>query len=128
MGADVDGTLDAKLQRAIQSSLGLIQAAQKGVDSATVVKKGQVVGYVDNGLGGRTPVVSTKDLKAVGWGGLQVELDLGDGGETLPHAAKAGTVVGEVTVGTGPGKVSAPVALQSEMTEPAFGDRLTRIT
>ncbi|MFE6038371.1 D-alanyl-D-alanine carboxypeptidase [Streptomyces sp. NPDC056452] len=128
MGADADGTLDAKLQRAIQSSLGLIQAAQKGVDSATVVKKGQVVGYVDNGLGGRTPVVSTKDLKAVGWGGLKVELDLGDGGKTLPHAAKAGTVVGEVTVGTGPGKVSAPVALQSEMTEPAFGDRLTRIT
>ncbi|MFD9539838.1 D-alanyl-D-alanine carboxypeptidase [Streptomyces sp. NPDC060022] len=127
MGADADGTLDAKLQRAIQSSLGLIRAAQKGVDSATVVKKGQVVGYVDNGLGGRTPVVSTKDLKAVGWGGLQVELELGDGGETLRHAAKAGTVVGEVTVGTGPGKVSAPVALQSEMTEPAFGDRLTRI-
>ncbi|MER5896491.1 D-alanyl-D-alanine carboxypeptidase [Streptomyces sp. NPDC001876] len=128
MGADVDGTLDAKLQRAIQSSLGLIQAAQKGVDSATVVKKGQVVGYVDDGLGGRTPVVSTKDLKAVGWGGLQVELDLGDGGETLPHVAKAGTVVGELTVGTGPGKVSAPVALQSGTTEPAFGDRLTRIT
>ncbi|WP_405810688.1 D-alanyl-D-alanine carboxypeptidase [Streptomyces sp. NBC_01520] len=128
MGADLDGTLDAKLQRAIQNSLKLIQAAQKGVESATVVKKGQVVGYVDNGLGGRTPVVSTKDLKAVGWGGLEVELDLGDGGEPLQHAAKAGTVVGEVTVGTGTGKVSAPVALQSEMTEPAFGDRLTRIT
>lgn len=127
MGADVDGTLDAKLQRAIQSSLGLIQAAQKGVDSATVVKKGQVVGYVDDGLGGRTPVVSTKDLKAVGWGGLEVELALGDSGDTLPHAAEAGTVVGELTVGTGPGKASVPVALQSGMTEPAFGDKLTRI-
>ncbi|MEU0135638.1 D-alanyl-D-alanine carboxypeptidase [Streptomyces sp. NPDC006296] len=128
MGADVDGTLDAKLQRALQSSLALIQAAQEGVDSATVVKKGQVVGYVDNGFGGRTPVVATKDLKAVGWGGLEVDLKLSDGGKTPAHAAKAGTVVGEVTVGTGTGKVSAPVALQSETTEPGFGDKLTRIT
>lgn len=55
MGADVDGTLDAKLQRALQSSLALIRTAQEGVDSATVVKKGQVVGYVDNGFGGQTP-------------------------------------------------------------------------
>ncbi|WP_347336048.1 D-alanyl-D-alanine carboxypeptidase [Streptomyces sp. Root1319] len=128
MGADLDGTLDAKLQRAIQNSLKLIKAAQKGVESATVVKKGQVVGYVDNGLGGRTPVVSTKDLKAVGWGGLEVDLKMTDGGTTPAQAAEAGTVVGEVTVGTGTGKVSAPVALRSEMTEPAFGDKLTRIT
>ncbi|MFI6124170.1 serine hydrolase [Streptomyces sp. NPDC051064] len=128
MGADVDGTLDAKLQRALQSSLALIQTAQEGVDSATVVKKGQVVGYVDNGFGGQTPVVATKDLKAVGWGGLEVDLKLTDGGKVPAHTAKAGTVVGEVTVGTGTGEVSAPVALQSEMTEPGFGDKLTRIT
>ncbi|WP_424922406.1 D-alanyl-D-alanine carboxypeptidase [Streptomyces sp. wa53] len=127
MGADVDGTLDAKLQRALQSSLALIQTAQDGVDSATVVKKGQVVGYVDNGFGTRTPVVATKDLKAVGWGGLEVDLKLTDGGKTPAHVAEAGTVVGEVTVGTGTGKVSAPVALRSAMTEPGFGDKLTRI-
>ncbi|MFD9833110.1 D-alanyl-D-alanine carboxypeptidase [[Kitasatospora] papulosa] len=127
MGADVDGTLDAKLQRALQTSLALIQTAQDGVDSATVVKKGQVVGYVDNGFGTRTPVVATKDLKAVGWGGLEVDLKLTDGGKTPAHVAEAGTVVGEVTVGSGTGKVSAPVALQSAMTEPGFGDKLTRI-
>ncbi|MFD8741527.1 D-alanyl-D-alanine carboxypeptidase [Streptomyces sp. NPDC059616] len=127
MGAQLDGTLDAKLQRAIQNSLKLIKAAQKGVVSAPVVKKGDVVGYVDNGLGGRTPVVSTKDLKAVGWGGLTVSLKIGAGDKPIPHSAKAGTTVGEVTVGTGTGKVSAPVTLQSEMTEPTFGDKLTRI-
>ncbi|AXE78475.1 D-alanyl-D-alanine carboxypeptidase [Streptomyces atratus] len=127
MGAQLDGTLDAKLQRAIQNSLKLIKAAQKGVVSAAVVKKGDVVGYVDDGLGGRTPVVSTKDLKAIGWGGLTVNLKLGAGDKSIPHTAKAGTVVGEVTVGTGTGKVSAPVTLQSEMTEPSFGDKLTRI-
>ncbi|MEE1769706.1 D-alanyl-D-alanine carboxypeptidase [Streptomyces sp. JV185] len=127
MGAQLDGTLDAKLQRAIQNSLKLIKAAQKGVVSAAVVKKGDVVGYVDDGLGGRTPVVSTKDLKAIGWGGLTVSLKIGAGDKPIPHSAKAGTTVGEVTVGTGTGKVSAPVTLQSEMTEPTFGDKLTRI-
>ncbi|MEV2246753.1 D-alanyl-D-alanine carboxypeptidase [Streptomyces sp. NPDC049970] len=128
MGSTLEGTLDAKLERARQNSLKLIKAAQKGVDSATVVKKGQVVGYVDNGFGVRTPVVATKDLKAVGWGGLEVELDLGAGDEPLKQTAKAGTVVGQVTVGTGTGKVAAPVALQDAMTEPGFGDKLTRIT
>ncbi|MEU0130018.1 D-alanyl-D-alanine carboxypeptidase [Streptomyces sp. NPDC006289] len=128
MGSTLEGTLDAKLERARQNSLKLIKAAQKGVDSATVVKKGQVVGYVDNGFGVRTPVVATKDLKAVGWGGLEVELDLGAGDEPLQQTAKAGTVVGQVTVGTGTGKVAAPVALQDAMAEPGFGDKLTRIT
>ncbi|MER6719453.1 D-alanyl-D-alanine carboxypeptidase [Streptomyces halstedii] len=128
MGADMEGRLYDKLQRAVQNSLKLIQAAQKGVDSATVVKKGQVVGYVDNGFGAHTPVVATKNLKAVGWSGLEVDLKLTDGGKTPGHQAEAGTVVGEVTIGTGTGKVSAPVALQGAMTEPSFGDKLTRIS
>ncbi|WP_327245847.1 D-alanyl-D-alanine carboxypeptidase family protein [Streptomyces sp. NBC_01320] len=127
MGAQVDGTLDAKLQRAIQNSLKLIQTAQKGVDSATVVKKGDVVGYVDDGLGGKTPVIATKDLKAIGWGGLQVKLNIGEGDEQVPHSAASGTVVGEVTAGTGTGKVSAPVALQMDLAEPGFGAKLTRV-
>ncbi|WP_349362035.1 serine hydrolase [Streptomyces sp. H27-C3] len=127
MGQQTDGTLDAKLQLALTNSLKLIQAAQRDVTSATVVKKGEVVGYIDDGLGGRTPVVATKDLKAVGWPGLKVELAISDGGKTPPHAAKAGTEVGQLTVGTGPGQVKAPVALQKDLVEPAFGDKLTRI-
>ncbi|MFD7290819.1 serine hydrolase [Streptomyces sp. NPDC059863] len=127
MGAQDAVKLWDKLELAIQNSLKLIKSAQDGVTSATVVKKGDVVGYVDDGLGGRTPVVSTKDLKAVGWGGLQVKLDLTEGKEPVPHTAASGTVVGEVTVGTGAGRVSAPVALQEELVEPGFGAKLTRV-
>ncbi|MGW6606126.1 D-alanyl-D-alanine carboxypeptidase family protein [Streptomyces sp. NPDC055036] len=127
MGAQDAVKLWDKLELAIQNSLKLIKSAQDGVTSATVVKKGDVVGYVDDGLGGRTPVVSTKDLKAVGWGGLQVKLDLTEGKEPVPHTAASGTVVGEVTVGTGAGRVSAPVALQEELLEPGFGAKLTRV-
>ncbi|WP_413102792.1 D-alanyl-D-alanine carboxypeptidase family protein [Streptomyces sp. Inha503] len=120
-------TLDASLQLAQTNSYKLITTAQDALTSATVIKKGDVVGEVDDGLGGTTPVVATKDLKAVGWSGLTVDIKIGDGGEKVPHSAKAGTVVGEVTVGTGPGQLKAPVALQKDLSEPSFGAKLTRI-
>ena len=127
MGVQNARLLNDKLDLAIAHSIKVIEAAQAGVTSATVVKKGEVVGYVEDGLGGRTAVVATKDLKAVGWGGLQVKIEINDAGKGLPHSAKAGEPVGQVSVGTGTGKVTAPVALQGDLAEPGFGDKLTRI-
>ncbi|MEU1663467.1 D-alanyl-D-alanine carboxypeptidase [Streptomyces sparsogenes] len=121
------GILQNSLDLVQANSYKLITAVQEGLTSATVVKKGEVVGHVDDGLGGTTPVVATKDLTAIGWGGLEVELELTDGGKTVPHSAKAGTVVGELTVGSGPGQVKVPVALQNDLSEPSFGAKLTRI-
>ncbi|WP_329421382.1 D-alanyl-D-alanine carboxypeptidase family protein [Streptomyces sp. NBC_01268] len=127
MGAKDADQLWQKLDLAIANSLKVIQQAQKDVTSAAVVKKGQVVGYVDDGLGGRTPVVATKELRAVGWPGLKVDLELTNGGKALPHSGKAGDVVGQVSIGTGNGKVSAPVALQGDLVEPGLGKKLTRV-
>ncbi|MFD8012330.1 D-alanyl-D-alanine carboxypeptidase [Streptomyces sp. NPDC059762] len=127
MGAKNAKILNQKLQLAIDNSLKLIQQAQKDVTSASVVEKGQVVGYIDDGLGGRTPVVATKELKAVGWPGLKVRLALTDGGKAVPHAGKAGDVVGTISIGTGTGKVSAPVALKTDLVEPGFDKKLTRV-
>ncbi|WP_432147888.1 serine hydrolase [Streptomyces sp. bgisy029] len=121
------GGVHDSLELSLANSLKLIKDAQKAPTSATVVKKGDVVGYVDNGFGARTPVIATKNLKAVGWPGLQVELKVTDSGKGIAHSAKAGSEVGMVTVGTGTGKVTAPVVLQDDLTEPAFGDKLTRI-
>ena len=127
MGVQKAAILNDKLELAITHSIKVIEAAQEGVTSAAVIKKGDVVGYVDDGLGGRTPVVATKELKAVGWAGLKVEIELADGGKAVPHSAKAGTVVGQVSVGSGTGRVSAPVALQQDLAEPGLGAKLTRI-
>ncbi|XUZ96347.1 D-alanyl-D-alanine carboxypeptidase family protein [Streptomyces araujoniae] len=121
------GRVYDSLSLSLTNSLKLIKDAQQAVTSATVVKKGDVVGYVDNGFGARTPVVATKDLKAVGWPGLEVELKVTDNGKGIGHEAKAGSEVGMVTVGTGTGKVTAPVVLQDDLAQPAFGDKLTRI-
>lgn len=105
-------------------------AAQDAVKASTILKKGDVVGYVDDGLGGQTPVVVTKNVSAVGWAGLTVKLELADGakGAVIPHSAKAGTQVGELKVGDGSGgAVTVPVALQKDLTEPGFGEKLTRV-
>ncbi|MER8046147.1 D-alanyl-D-alanine carboxypeptidase [Streptomyces sp. NPDC094032] len=127
MGAKDADQLYQKLDLAIANSLKVIQQAQKDVTSAAVVKKGQVVGYVDDGLGGRTPVVATKELRAIGWPGLKVRLELTNGGKAVPHSGKSGDVVGQVSIGTGNGKVSAPVALQGDLVEPGFDKKLTRV-
>ena len=113
-------------------------AARAALTSVTILKKGDVVGYVDDGLGGHTPVVATKDVTAVGWAGLKVGLGLDDTSSVpLPSEAKAGTKAGVLSIGgdgksagTGGGRGSAvkvPVALQKDLTEPGFGDKLTRL-
>ncbi|MFE6285803.1 serine hydrolase [Streptomyces sp. NPDC057877] len=100
--------------------------AQEALTPAKILEKGDVVGYVDDGLGGRTPVVVTEDVTAVGWAGLEVKLSFAS--DDVPHTAKAGTKVGTLTVGDDSGgAVEVPVALQGDLAEPGFMDKLTRI-
>ncbi|MGW1124822.1 serine hydrolase [Streptomyces sp. NPDC002526] len=115
------------LVKSLDNSLKLIEGAQAAVTSAKVVHKGDVVGYVDDGFGGRTPLVATADLKAKGWPGLKVELSVQGNGKKISRSMKAGTEVGVVTVGTDTGRVSAPVALKQDLSDPTFGQKLTRI-
>ncbi|WP_432249109.1 D-alanyl-D-alanine carboxypeptidase family protein [Streptomyces sanyensis] len=105
----------------------VLVATRETLQARTVVKKGDVVGHVDDGLGGLTPVVATKDLTVVGWSGLTVRSGITDGGRKVPGTAEAGTVVGSLTAGSGAGTISVPVALQRDLVEPGFGPRLTRI-
>ncbi|MCF3101305.1 D-alanyl-D-alanine carboxypeptidase [Streptomyces roseoverticillatus] len=118
---------NAHLKVVKDRSYKIIKAVQDALVPATVVRKGDVVGHVDDGLGGRTPVVATKDLKAVGWGGLKAKVELTDGGKLIPREAEAGTEVGALTVGTGPGRAQVPVALQKNMAAPGAGAKLTRL-
>ncbi|WP_435812025.1 D-alanyl-D-alanine carboxypeptidase [Streptomyces tendae] len=115
------------LGAALDSSDKLIRAAQDTLKSSTILKKGTVVGYVDDGLGGRTPVVATKDVKAVGWAGLTVKLTFT--ADEVPHTAQAGTKIGTLTVGDGgtSGAVKVPVALRDDLVEPGLSDKLTRL-
>ncbi|MET8893570.1 D-alanyl-D-alanine carboxypeptidase [Streptomyces albogriseolus] len=114
------------LSGALDAGHQLILAGQDALRAETILKKGTVVGYADDGLGGHTPVVVTEDVKAVGWAGLEVKLTFA--GTELPHTAKAGTKVGTLTVGDGKnGAVKVPVALKEDLVEPGFTDKLTRV-
>ncbi|MDT0614297.1 D-alanyl-D-alanine carboxypeptidase [Streptomyces lancefieldiae] len=107
----------------------LIESGQDALTAKTIVKKGDVVGQVDDGMGGTTPVVATKDVSAVGWSGLTVKLKLDESsGGTVPHTAKAGTKVGTLTVGDGSSAetVDVPVALRDDLAEPPLTAKLTR--
>ncbi|MEV0412598.1 hypothetical protein AB0I68_17765 [Streptomyces sp. NPDC050448] len=115
------------LGTAIGASKNVMLATQKMLVNATVVKKGDVVGYVDDGLDGRTPVVATADVEAVGWPSLTVDIKLADGDAKLPQTAKAGTEIGVLTVGEGASQVKVPVALQSDLVAPGIGSKLTRV-
>lgn len=113
---------------ALASSQKLIDAIQGGLTSAPIVKKGQVVGYVDDGLGGQTAVVAAKDLTAIGWPGMKTGITLTASTAGIPHSAAAGTRVGTLSFGTGTAKTSVPVQLQTALDKPSFGKKLTRIT
>ncbi|MFC8914599.1 D-alanyl-D-alanine carboxypeptidase [Streptomyces sp. NPDC057116] len=109
------------------NSKKVIEAVREALTSAPAVAKGQVVGHVDDGLGGRTPVVATQDLKAVGVPGQKLTLTFHGTATSLPRTAQAGTVIGHLTIGTGPGAPRVPVALRSELTEPSVTEKLTRL-
>ncbi|NYV78676.1 D-alanyl-D-alanine carboxypeptidase, partial [Streptomyces sp. UH6] len=102
-------------------------ATQEALAAETILKKGDIVGHVDDGLGGRTPVVVSEDVTAVGWAGHEVKLTF-EPKESLPHVASAGTEVGTLTVGDAEGgAVKVPVQLQGDLAEPGVGAKLTRI-
>ncbi|MFD7260244.1 hypothetical protein, partial [Streptomyces sp. NPDC059874] len=111
----------------IAASKQLMLATQKALEGAVVVKKGEVVGYVDDGLGGQARVVATADVQAIGWASVTVNLKLSDGAGAIPQTAKAGTEMGVLTVGEGASQVKVPVALQNDLVAPSIGSKLTRV-
>ncbi|WP_411147002.1 serine hydrolase [Streptomyces sp. x-80] len=124
-GPDPDGANSLVLVK--DNSQKIIEAVRNALTSATAVRKGQIVGYIDDGLGTRTPVMAAKDAEAVGVPGQKLELTLADGGRTPVHEATAGTEVGVLRVGSGPGATTVPVALKAALTAPSFTAKLTRL-
>ncbi|WP_374777988.1 serine hydrolase [Streptomyces sp. NBC_01310] len=124
-GPDPDAMNSLKLVKA--NSKKIIEAVRTALASAPVIRKGETVGYVDDGLGGRTPLVATKDLNVIGVPGQRLKLSLTAGASPLPHTAKAGSEVAVLTVGEGEAAKSVPVAVQGNLAEPSFGTRLTRL-
>ncbi|MFG2869719.1 serine hydrolase [Streptomyces sp. NPDC048338] len=129
-GPDPNATRSLAL--VLANSRKVIESVRGALTAEPVVRRGRTVGHVDDGLGGRTPLVATADLNVVATPGQRLRLVLGaaaKGGSDapIPHTATAGTQVGVLTVGEGAGARSVPVALGENLAEPSFGTRLTRL-
>ncbi|MFF4456418.1 serine hydrolase, partial [Streptomyces goshikiensis] len=109
------------------NSKKIIEAVREALAPAPAIRKGQTVGHVDDGLGGSTPLVATKDLNVIGVPGQRLKLTLRPGAAKVPHTAKAGTEIGVLTIGDGEGAKSVPVAVGTELAEPSFGARVSRL-
>ncbi|MGW1174353.1 D-alanyl-D-alanine carboxypeptidase family protein [Kitasatospora sp. NPDC002543] len=115
---------DGILESVLKVSGKQIQAAQNGVTGQTVVKKGDVVGSVDDGLGRKVAVVATKDLVVAGFPGISGTVTLESA--KMGHSEPAGKEVGVLRVGSGDDKAEVPVALQSDLNPPSIQSRLLR--
>ncbi|MFC8723024.1 D-alanyl-D-alanine carboxypeptidase family protein, partial [Kitasatospora sp. NPDC057198] len=101
-------------------------AAQAALAGQTLAKQGDVVGYVDDGVGGRVPVVAAADLTVAGWNGVTAHVTLTPVGK-IAHTLPAGTQVGTLSAGEGEGRVEVPVTLQSDLAPASIGSRLLRL-
>lgn len=127
-GPDPNGATSLTLVK--DNSAKVIESVRDALTPVVAVRAGEVVGYVDDGLGGRTPLVTADDLTVVGVPGLRVDLRItadAGGGKALPRSARAGTEVGSLTVGSGPDAARTPVALKSDLTAPTLLSQLTRL-
>jgi len=115
------------LDNVMATSKKLLVSAEGVLQSHILVHQGEVVGYVDDGEGGRTPVVASKDVNVIGWSGTSVPVSLEATGGVLPRTGRAGDGVGELVVGTGVSAQRIPINLQSDLAEPSYGTRLTRL-
>ncbi|MGW7312140.1 serine hydrolase [Streptomyces sp. NPDC054865] len=111
-----------------ENSRKVIEAVRTALTSTTVIRKGQLVGHLSDGLGGSTPLVATKDVNVIGVPGQELRLSLTPGPKSVPHEAKAGTEVGVLTVGEGDGAKSVPVAVEGALDGPSFVARVTRLS
>ncbi|MEU9700654.1 serine hydrolase [Streptomyces sp. NPDC047981] len=129
-GPDPNATRSLAL--VLANSKKVVESVRGSLTSAQVVRKGETVGYVDDGLGGHTTLVAAADLTIVAAPEQTLRLTLGPSSEkgtkaAVPRTAAAGTEVGVLSVGEGSGTRSVPVVVGRDLAEPSIGTRLTRI-
>lgn len=98
----------------------LVTAAAGALTAVTLAPKGAVVGRVDDGLGGATPLRAAAPVTVVGWSGLTVPV--GARGRP-PHRGDGGERVGAVRAGA----AAIPLELGRTLNEPSYLKRLIRL-
>ncbi|MFD5134159.1 D-alanyl-D-alanine carboxypeptidase family protein [Streptomyces olindensis] len=108
------------------NSKKIVQAVRDALTSATAVRKGQIAGHLDDGLGGHTSLVAAEDFTVIGVPGQRVGMKITPSSAALPHSARAGTRVGFLTTVSGWDGERVPVILRNNLSRPSLSAKLTR--
>jgi D-alanyl-D-alanine carboxypeptidase len=106
---------------AISAGQQLLVGLGQVLVTQTVAPAHVAVGYVDDGLGRRTSVVTQAPITVIGWPGLTVRLRITT---VAPHTAPAGTRI--ATVAQSGGLTRTQVVASKKLTRPSWTQRLFR--
>ncbi|WP_433464245.1 hypothetical protein [Spirillospora sp. CA-128828] len=105
---------------AVNAAESLLVAAERALVAAPLARKGDVVGWVEDGLDGRTALRATAPVTVIGWPGLTVPVRF-DGDPSADD--ELGDTPGVVDAGS----AKVPVKLEAPKQEPSIVKRLTRL-
>ena len=108
---------------AMQDSLSLIQASNRGFETITAVKAGQIVGRYNLPWGGSTEAVASSEIKLLNWKGktLVLDTDLSD----LQSPKVENYQVGSISSATDNAKTTT-VVLKQPISSPSWTWRIFR--
>ncbi len=110
------------LNTVIADSRRLIRASDGGFETVKAVAKGQAVGTYKTPWGATTNAVADQDLSLLAWRGSQIQVTAKLSEVKAP--AKAGAVVGLLSVASGQKTTSVPAVLKSGISSPPWYWRL----
>ncbi|WP_433474302.1 hypothetical protein ACQPZP_36920 [Spirillospora sp. CA-142024] len=105
---------------AVNAAESLLVAAERALVAAPLARKGDIVGWVEDGLDGRTALRATAPVTVIGWPGLTVPVRF-DGDPSADDGL--GDTPGVVDAGS----AKVPVKLEAPKQEPSVVKQLTRL-
>jgi D-alanyl-D-alanine carboxypeptidase (penicillin-binding protein 5/6) len=114
----------ARLNDAISASRSLIETADRGFETLTVIHKGQVMATYQTSWGQTSQAVASNDVSVLAWKGQAVK-PLNEP-QTLKAPVLAGTTTGRAAVGAIQEAKGTPLKLTKSLTGPSWHWRIFR--
>jgi D-alanyl-D-alanine carboxypeptidase (penicillin-binding protein 5/6) len=112
------------LQSAVSDSSSILAAANRGFQSVVFVHAGQKIGYYKTPWGASSPIVASKDLSLLVWGGTDANLK--SNLNSIKLSAGKGENVGTVSIASGEKTQEVTAMLKQALPGPSWHWRIFR--
>lgn len=109
---------------AISDSRTILRSIDTSFENVVVIHKDQIIGYYQTPWGAKADAVADQNLSILAWRGSQLQTNAKL--NKLKAPARAGTLVGSVSVTSGQKTSSIPVILKSNLPGPSWHWRILR--